>query len=108
MLSWDCFAIWRLHFRTHWIVSPTNWKLPSFISTFYMRATFSYQSWKRKNEIYWIIFSFLFLGLSSSAFSQNNPEQGLPFISNYSPRKIDPLFQQTWAVTSDDNGIMYF
>ncbi len=44
---------------------------------------------------------------SFNCFSQNNPEHGLPLITNYSPTTFDAL-PQAWAVIEDDRNFMYF
>ena len=39
--------------------------------------------------------------------AQANPEKGLPFITNYSPKTFKAL-PQTWCIIEDGRGIMYF
>lgn len=47
------------------------------------------------------------LWLPFSAGAQNDPEMGLPFITNYSAKTYRAL-PQTWVAQQDDQGIMYF
>ncbi|MCW3116640.1 MAG: hypothetical protein JWM28_722, partial [Chitinophagaceae bacterium] len=60
-----------------------------------------------KKRISFFGFTILLLLHVSDGFSQNNPEQGLPFITNYSAKTFGAL-PQTWAVVEDNRGIMYF
>jgi len=41
------------------------------------------------------------------SIAQSEAEQGLPFITNYSP-KTYKAFPQNWSIAEDDRGIMYF
>jgi K+-sensing histidine kinase KdpD/CheY-like chemotaxis protein len=56
-------------------------------------------------------FSTLLLGLlfwpATSLLAQTESEKGLPFITNYLPKDYKAL-PQTWSVTEDSRGIMYF
>ncbi|MBU8892766.1 MAG: response regulator [Bacteroidales bacterium] len=45
--------------------------------------------------------------ISFNLFSQNNSEQGNPFITNYSPRDYKGS-GQNWAIVQDSRGVMYF
>ena len=53
----------------------------------------------------------LVLGLlfwpASFLLAQTESEKGLPFITNYLPKDYKAL-PQTWSVTEDNRGIMYF
>jgi hypothetical protein len=53
-----------------------------------------------------LLLSLLFLP-TAFLFAQNESEKGLPFITNYLPKDYKAL-PQTWSVTEDDRGIMYF
>ncbi|MEJ2614955.1 MAG: hypothetical protein P8Z35_08355, partial [Ignavibacteriaceae bacterium] len=43
----------------------------------------------------------------SASLSQNKPEKGYPFITNYSPKEYG-AYQGNWAICQDKRGIMYF
>ena len=72
-----------------------------------MQATFLHFLFGRKKEIYWFINLFLVFALSKPVFSQNNPEQGLPFITNYTAKTFNAL-PQAWSVIEDSRNFMYF
>jgi len=55
-----------------------------------------------------IIWLFLnILNSTGSANAQTDPEVGLPFITNYSPKEYS-AGQSNWAVVKDNRGVMYF
>lgn len=53
-----------------------------------------------------LLFFILILLISITAFSQVN-KYGVPFITNYSPKKYN-AHPQNWAITQDNRGVMYF
>lgn len=62
------------------------------------------------NKITWLILFCINLALvclPNLVSGQSRTEQGLPFITNYSP-KIYNALPQTWCVQEDERGIMYF
>jgi K+-sensing histidine kinase KdpD/CheY-like chemotaxis protein len=65
----------------------------------------NYRFWEKK------FFLALLLGLlfcpASFLLAQTESEKGLPFITNYLPKTYKAL-PQTWSVTEDNRGIMYF
>ena len=54
-----------------------------------------------------VIFSITCLLFSLLLNAQSDPEKGLPFITNYSP-KTYKAYPQNWSIVEDDRGVMYF
>ena len=59
-------------------------------------------------NICFLILTFSFYIISFNIFSQNNIEQGNPYIQNYNNKDYNTPENQTWAVAQDQRGVMYF
>ena len=55
-----------------------------------------------------IILFLISIFISVTLFSQDNLEQGNPFIQNYNNKDYKTLENQTWAIIQDHRGVMYF
>jgi len=60
-----------------------------------------------KKRVFFFCCLLMLLLSSGKSFTQNNPEQGLPFIANYTSKDFNAL-PQVWAAIEDNRNLMYF
>jgi K+-sensing histidine kinase KdpD/CheY-like chemotaxis protein len=66
-----------------------------------------YKSYFRTKRLFLYLLVTLLPAISIYTYAQSEAERGLPFITNYLPKNYKAL-PQTWCVTEDNRGIMYF